>query len=108
VYVKSFQAEGPLTQVSAQGGTEPIWSPDGKEIFYREYDKLVSVPVINDSPLELGQSTILFEGSFKKSTYAGWQANYDINSDGTRFVMIKQTSESKPRVINVVLNWDKM
>jgi Tol biopolymer transport system component len=108
VYIKSFGSNGPPTQVSTAGGTEPVWSPDGKELYYREYDKLISVPVTNSSPLKLGQPKILFEKSFKMNDYGGNQANYDISPDGSRFLMIRNTSESKPRVVNVILNWDKL
>jgi Tol biopolymer transport system component len=108
VYVRPFLAEGSGKQVSVQGGTEPLWSPDGKEIFYRNYDKLMAVSVKNNTPLTLSPPRLLFEGSFKTSEIGGGQANYDINTDGSRFVMINQTSRYRPRVIDVILNWDKI
>jgi hypothetical protein len=85
-----------------------LWSPDSKEIFYREYDKLMAVSVKNSTPLTLSPPKLSFEGSFKTMDYGGRQANCNITPDGSRFLMINQTSQSKPRVINVILNWDKM
>jgi Tol biopolymer transport system component len=108
VYIRPFLAEGNGKQVSVQGGTEPVWSPDGKEIFYRDYDKLMAVSVKNSTPLTLSPPKMLFEGSFKTMDYGGGQANYDIAPDGSRFVMINQTSRYRPRVIDVILNWDKI
>ena len=108
IYLRPFQNEGPTLQVSSDGGTEPIWSPDGNEIFYRNYDKFMSVKVNNYLPLELDRPVMLFEKSFKRVDYGGWQANYDINPDGSRFIMIKNTSQSRPRMIHVILNWDRL
>ena len=108
IYIRSFNGEGRTTQVSIEGGSEPVWSPDGKEIFYRIYDKMMSVTVIQNDPLQLSKPVMLFEKPFKRVDYGGLQANYDISPDGERFVMIQNTSESKPRVINVVLNWNKL
>ena len=108
VYVKSFTGEGARIPVSANGGTEPIWSPDGLEIFYWEYDKLMAVPVESNSQMTLGSPKMLFEGSFKKTDYGGGQASYDISPDGSRFLMINQSSQFRPKVINVILDWDKM
>ncbi len=108
VYIRPFLAEANGKQVSVQGGTEPVWSPDGKEIFYRDYDKLMAVSVKNSTPLTLSPPKMLFEGSFKTMDYGGGQANYDIAPDGSRFVMINQTSRYRPRVIDVILNWDKI
>ena len=108
VYVKPFSAGGSRIQVSVHGGIEPLWSPDGKEIFYREYDKLMVVSVENGPSLILGSPQLLFEGSYKTSGYGGWAHNYDITPDGSRFVMINQTSQTRIREINVVINWDKI
>ncbi len=94
--------------MSVQGGNEPLWSRDGKEIFYWEYDKLMVVSVTNIATLSLGQPKMLFEGSFKKTGYGGGQNNYDITPDGSKFVMINQTSEIRPRVINIILNWQEL
>ena len=108
IYVRPSSTTGARKQVSVQGGTEPLWSPDGKEIFYREYDKLLVVSVEDTAPLSLGPPKMLFEGSFKTTDYGGGQHNYDITLDGSRFVMINRSSSARPRVINVILNWDKM
>lgn len=108
IYVRASSATGARKQVSVHGGTEPLWSPDGKEIFYREYDKLLVVSVEDTAPLSLGPPKMLFEGSFKTTDYGGGQHNYDITLDGSRFVMINRPSSARPRVINVILNWDKM
>lgn len=36
---------GPKIQISSEGGTDPMWSPDGKELFYRNDDRMMAVPV---------------------------------------------------------------
>ena len=108
IYIRQFNGEGRFIQVSVEGGSEPVWSPDGKQIFYRIYDKMMSVAITNNNPIQLSKPVLLFEKPFKHVDYGGLQANYDISPDGERFVMIQNTSESKPRVINVILNWNKL
>ena len=45
VYVQPFPGPGQKVQISSEGGAEPVWSPNGKELFYRNGDKVMIVPV---------------------------------------------------------------
>jgi hypothetical protein len=45
VYVQSWPGPGPKIQISAEGRTDPVWSPDGKEVFYRNGTKMMAVAV---------------------------------------------------------------
>jgi serine/threonine-protein kinase len=90
-------------QVSTNGGSNPLWSPDGRELFYREGDAAMAVRVETEPVFTAGKPETLFEG-----TYAQW----DISPDGKRFLMIKPGDSTEagspaeiPRKIVVVLNW---
>ena len=102
VYVHPYPGPDRKRQVSGQGGTHPKWNPNGKELFYRNGNKMMVVDVSRrDGDLMLGQPRVLFEQryAFGAATIAG----YDVSSDGQRFVMVKDDSSSGR--LNIVINW---
>jgi serine/threonine-protein kinase len=102
VYVRSFPGPGPKWQVSTEGGTEPRWSRSGRELFYRDRNKMMVVDVETKPTFRAGRPRTLFEGSY---CYFDFNS-YDVAPDGTRFLMIKEdAAESGPAHVNVVLNW---
>ena len=102
VYVLPYP--GPRHQISTNGGFDPLWARDGKEIFYRTNDdKMMVVPVRLEPEFKAGKPKVLFEGRFQSKH---WEVlHYDITPDGQRFVMVESEEESAPTEIIVVLNW---
>jgi len=105
VYVQPFPGPGGKWQISSGGGTEPMWNPTGRELFYRSGDKMMAVDIATQSGFSAGSPHALFEGPYllSRSPIAG----YDVSADGQRFLMLKpveQPSQSTTQ-INVVLNW---
>jgi Tol biopolymer transport system component len=95
VYVRRFP-EGPSRwQISADGGTEPLWSPDGRELFYRSGNSVIAV----DVSVEPARRT-LFQGVY---TANPTHTNYDIHPDGTRFVFVQP---GRLQFLVVILDWD--
>ncbi len=91
VYVRPWRRKGEDVRVSRQGATEPLWSPDGKELFYRGtngvFPVLVAAGVDTTSGFSLGPRRSLFPiGDIAASSP---QANYDISPDGQTFVMVR-------------------
>ncbi len=84
-----------------------MWSPTGRELFYRSSDgsQMMVVPVEPGPPMTFGASQLLFEGNYRVGTQGG--LNYDVSSDGQRFLMVRSTAESDPEVgrIQLVENW---
>jgi len=104
-YVKSYADQGGTIQISSDGGLEPMWAPDGKELFYRNGDQMMVVSVVTEPTFQAQTPRLLFEGSYRYDD-GGWSSNYDISPDGQRFVMVKGTEqEAGAGHINVVLNW---
>jgi Tol biopolymer transport system component len=101
VYVRPFPSPDRRWQVSTQGGTQPVWSRSGKEIFYRVGNKMIVVDVSAGADLSLSQPRQLFEQRYVFQNVS--LANYDVSPDGQRFVMIKDEAGSGR--LNVVLNW---
>ena len=106
VYVKSFSdPSAPVVQVSARGGFEPLWARNGRELFYREGNKLMVVAFTPGDVLQPKAPEVLFEGRYRKSLLGFQSANYDVSPDGNRFVMVRMKNLVMPTVIHVVLNW---
>jgi dipeptidyl aminopeptidase/acylaminoacyl peptidase len=90
--------------VSTGGGTEPLWSHSGKELFYRDVaGNLVSVAVQSSPTFSLGRSTVLFPARAYLSFERG--AQYAVAPDDRRFLMIRQVPGSTPDELVVVDNW---
>jgi Tol biopolymer transport system component/predicted Ser/Thr protein kinase len=103
VYVQTFPLSDRKWQVSTNGGYEPRWRADGREIYYLSEDrKLMAVSV---GP---GPSFAVPQPLFQTRVPAGVTANrthYVPSRDGQRFLVNTQTSDPSPTPITVVLNW---
>jgi len=103
VYVRPYPIAGGKFAISTTGGGAPLWSRDGKEIFYRNGDKMMAVSVGTGATPTPGAARLLFEGHYQ-ITDAG-MAGYDVSTE-RRFLMIESTLPQQPVThINVVLNW---
>ncbi|MCP4903233.1 MAG: serine/threonine-protein kinase, partial [bacterium] len=99
VYVQQYPGPGVEEQVSARGGISPVWSRDGRELFYIEDDALMSVTVeLGDQP-EAGAPGRLF-------ALDGLGTVFDVSTDGRLFLMVRLGAEPTGSQLNVVLNWE--
>jgi serine/threonine-protein kinase len=111
VYVQPFPVTGALYQVSKDDiGHHPLWSPDGKALFYFPGgDQLVSVSVVTQPTLMLGNPTPV-PGGLSVNTTQTDPRNHDITVDGQRFIAVVDSLQTQSRVptapqIQIVLNW---
>jgi serine/threonine-protein kinase len=104
VYVRRFESTSGTAEhlVSTEGGREPQWSRDGKELFYRVGRAMMTVPVDLGEEFVAGEPQKLFEGSWAVES-GGLNPMYDVSPDGERFVMVR-ADEGWNRV-RVVLGW---
>ena len=104
VYVKPYPGPGGKWQISTEGGTEPVWNPKGRELFYRSGDKMMALEITMRPSFSVGKPKVLFEGAYEPTPVTF--PNYDVSPDGRRFLMLKDVGqEQSPAQINVVLNW---
>ena len=90
--------------MSDGGGAEPVWGPNGRELFYRNGDKMMVVDVRAQPAFTAGSPRLLFEGRYEPSPAGG--QGYDVSLDGQRFLMVQAAEPDQPATqINVVLNW---
>jgi Tol biopolymer transport system component len=86
VYVRAYPGPGGVSKVSTDGGSEPMWSPDGRELFYRCEDQLIAVAVETRPRFRAGLQQVLFAGPY----VLGGEAQYSVSPDGQRFLMIEE------------------
>jgi Tol biopolymer transport system component len=103
IYVQPYPGPGGKWQISTEGGTEPVWNPKGRELFYRSGDKVMAVDIGTQPGFAAGKPRMLFEGQYELSPVQ--IDNYDVSPDGQRFLMLKPTEQAALTQINVVLNW---
>ena len=104
VYVRSTAGLAGKWQITTDGGSEPIWSPAGRELFYRVGDKMMAVDVETSPSFSFGKPHMLFEGSYVFGTTEGQE--YDVSRDGRRFLMLKpQENLLTVAPLNVIVNW---
>ena len=105
IYVQPYPGPGGKWQVSTDGGTEPLWNRNGRELFYRSGDKMMAVDIATQPGFAASKPRMLFEGPYEPTPVTF--PNYDVSPDGQRFLMLKPSEQEQaaPTQINVVLNW---
>src|SRR6185503_15452786 len=98
VYVQPYPGPGGRVQVSTEGGMRPVWAANGRELFYRNSEKMMAVPIEMKPSFKAGSPRVLFQGRY-------WSAghDYDVNPAGDRFYLIQEGPA--PTEIRVIQNW---
>ncbi|MBA3637890.1 MAG: hypothetical protein M3541_19365 [Acidobacteriota bacterium] len=82
VYVHEFPEAQRKVQISTEGGTEPFWRADGRELFYRAGERIMSVPLQAGTTFSAGAPVQLFQTRFATPAV---RARYRPSPDGQRF-----------------------
>ena len=103
VYVQAFPGPGGKWQISTQGGSEPFWRADGKELLYLTPDfKLMSVEITPGATFAAGVPRELFQ---MRAEPNGW-TRYTLSRDGQRILVVAPEQNTAPTAVTVVLNWN--
>jgi len=102
IYVQPYPGPGERWTVSTEGGREPVWPKNGRELFYRNRNQLVAVDIELEPTFLVGAPHVLFEGPFRTSASGTY---YDVTHDGKRFVMIGTVIPGPQQPLVVVLHW---
>jgi dipeptidyl aminopeptidase/acylaminoacyl peptidase len=104
VYVRLFADPSQRRRVSTEGGLEPVWAHDGRELFYRAGDRFMAARVHSGRPLRVGPPRVVVEAHVEKGTLD--RANYDVTPGVQRFVVVRAAEQgSTEGQLHVLLNW---
>jgi serine/threonine-protein kinase len=103
IYVQAYPDGGRKRQISNDGGTEPVWSANGREVFYRSGERMMSADIgpAGSSP---EPPRVLFEGVYERLPWGG--RNYDVSPDGQRFLLLKRRASGEAQRIVLVQHLD--
>ncbi len=113
IYVRPFSPDsngagasaGGKWQISTDGGIDPCWRGDGKELYYLSPDrKLMAVEVVANPAFHAGVPKELFQASPPSVDVSGLR-NWDVTSDGNRFLFATPAAEASQASFTVVQNW---
>ena len=108
VYVEPFPGPGGKWQISMEGGNWPVWAPSGRELFYLNGSKIMSVDVTIQPSFRSSTPRVLADMPLQTSSF--WPANgeFDVSPDGQHFLFTKAREQNAlPGEVRVVLNWDE-
>jgi Tol biopolymer transport system component len=103
VFVAPLQGGPPFWKVSSDGGVLPVWSRDGRELFYRRGDRMMAVTVAPGETFRSSAPRQLFEGRYFEAEPGA--PNYDVTPDGQRFLMVLPGDTDGPDRLNVIQGW---
>jgi Tol biopolymer transport system component len=108
VYVQPYPGPGGKWQVSVDGGSEPMWNRDGRELFYRNAARMMAVAVSTVPGFSAGRPQLLFERRYLAIQLPQTAPSYDVSADGQRFLMIKEAAPGAGAPISVIVNWPSL
>jgi eukaryotic-like serine/threonine-protein kinase len=106
VYVQPFPSGGGKRQISADGGSQPVWRGDGRELFYLGEDgAMMSVPINAAPAFDPGTPQMLFQ-----TRIGGLPGvrRYTVSPDGQRFLVVTQFQQQTEAPINVIIDWPQV
>ena len=105
VYLQPFPGTGVRRQVSQEGGVEVVWGRNGRELFYRNGQRLMVAKVTTSPLVSVEAPQLLFEGPYLLVSPGGH--GYDVTADDQRFVMIQPGEDeiAASSTIRVRINW---
>ena len=105
VFVKSFPDNTGRRQISPNGGREPAWRGDGRELFFLSEDTVMAVDV---HPSAVGVEWSAPRPLFKIPNYQSFLRGFTVSGDGQRFVAVVRRRLPEPQKFTTVLNWTSL
>jgi Tol biopolymer transport system component len=110
IYVRSFPAADGKWRVSTEGGTNPRWRPDGKELYYIAPDRTLMSVAIGESAGSPAPTAPrpLFHTRISGGLGRDVRNNYAVSRDGKRFLIVTDVEKSSSPPITVIVNWPEL
>ncbi len=104
IHVAPFSGPGARHQVSTGGGTEPLWSRDGRELFFQSGTQLMAVTVEPGADFAASLPRLVHEGRFVSQINGN--TSWSMTPDGARFLRIQSVEPERAiKQFELVLNW---
>jgi hypothetical protein len=103
VYVQAFPGPGERLQISTAEGREPLWGRDGRELFFRYWKGLMSVAIQTEPEFNPDQPNLVISGEYEAGQIPVFP-NYDVSSNGQRFLLIPREQREKRQIL-IDVNW---
>ena len=103
IYVRILGSSSGRWQVSNAGGEEPMWSPDGKFLYYRYSARLMRVPIVALEPFQAGLPAVLFEGIYE--VRSDTNVSYHPHPKEPRILMTRIADVTASGSIRVMTRW---
>jgi hypothetical protein len=103
IYVQPFPDLDTRTQVSNEGGVEPVWSTDGKTLYFRRGRALYAAGVRTAPHVSAARPVKLLEGLIVDGPDG--LPSYDVSPDGQRFVGFRSAAGQDQVEVKLILNW---
>lgn len=100
IYVRPFPESGARIQVSTTGGTDPLWSRDGRTLFYRTGNRIMAAAVRTSPTFSMTTRSVALEADFVANAS---HPNHDIAPDGKHFLILRRAGGEAQSII--VHNW---
>jgi Tol biopolymer transport system component len=100
LFVQPASPGGVRRQVTVDGGREPVWRRDGRELYFRRNDEVLAMTIQPGSALTWSRPTVLFKGS-----YSNLGPDFDVAPDGRLLLLKEEAGPPPPSQLNVVVNW---
>jgi hypothetical protein len=104
VFVQPFPALDARAKISVGGGRDPVWSRDGKELFFLSGRRMMVADVESSAGFSASRPRELFEAAHLQD-WNSTLASYDVSPDGQHFAMVRQRSGTEGVELHVVLGW---
>jgi roadblock/LC7 domain-containing protein len=106
VYVQPFPGAGAKYQVSRDGGSQPVWRADGKELFYLADDgTMMTVPIDAARQFNAGAPQALFRTGLPVFNIPPQITLYAVTKDGKRFLVNAIPQQAGATPLTVLVNW---
>jgi dipeptidyl aminopeptidase/acylaminoacyl peptidase len=107
VYLRPFPEPGPPVRISADGGVQPVWRRDGRELYFVDSEgRVMAVPLsVGAERRPAAPPRALFNSAITPYWTLEAQMSLDASPGGERFIVARDDSASPANSITVVQNW---
>jgi Tol biopolymer transport system component len=102
VYLRRFDDASRRWPISTMGGLHPVWSRDGRRVYYRSNQQLMVVDIVLEPEVKLSKPRLVFDRRYEFGPNIS-QPNYSLHPHDQRLLMVKPDPSAQS--LQLILNW---